>query len=295
VRRAAQFLELVTAPVAERLSTIADLDAVLTRLVDDARAAWPELTMDEAAFLAHLARRLSPEWTARDRLASVCAADLFLAERCAAGERTAIELLLARLFPKLDGPLARVQSSSAFIDDVKAALRELLLVDKEGAPAKIGEYSGRGALHSFLQVAAMRLAMRATRKLGREIATEDAALVAMQASSDPELALLKESYRGDFKSAFVEAWRSLTSVERNLLRNHYLDGMTTEQVADLHSVHRATAVRWIARARERLFAATQAQLIERLGLARDEIDSLMRLVQSQLTLSLPRFLRHTQL
>lgn len=59
----------------------------------------------------------------------------------------------------------------------------------------------------------------------------------------------------------------------------------------LHGVHRATAARWVDAARETVLAGTQRELIRRLRISRSELASVIRLIQSQLELSLLRVLR----
>jgi hypothetical protein len=56
-------------------------------------------------------------------------------------------------------------------------------------------------------------------------------------------------------------------------------------------VHRATAARWFNRARAALVSATHRRLAERLKVPVEEIESVIRLVQSKLDASMVRFLR----
>jgi len=76
-----------------------------------------------------------------------------------------------------------------------------------------------------------------------------------------------------------------------VLRQHTLDGQSIDRLAALHGVHRATAARWIDAARGTVLAGTQRELIQRLGLNTSELASVIRLIQSQLELSLLRALR----
>jgi RNA polymerase sigma-70 factor (ECF subfamily) len=123
---------------------------------------------------------------------------------------------------------------------------------------------------------------------GREIPTEAAELAdrMRQPSVDPRLDDLRRRYRGDFAAAFRAALAALPVRERNLLRQHHMDGLTIDQLAGLYRVHRATAARWVARARTTLSGETRRRLMERLGVATQDADSIIRLVRSQLDLSL---------
>jgi RNA polymerase sigma-70 factor (ECF subfamily) len=71
---------------------------------------------------------------------------------------------------------------------------------------------------------------------------------------------------------------------------HLLDGASIDRIAAVHSVHRATAARWLERIRERLASGTRRLLQERLRVSRDELASLVRLIDSQLDLSLSTLL-----
>jgi RNA polymerase sigma-70 factor (ECF subfamily) len=80
--------------------------------------------------------------------------------------------------------------------------------------------------------------------------------------------------------------RGLSSRERNLLRYHYIDGLTGDEIAGLHGTHRATVVRWLARARETLLTTTREHLLARVAVDPKEFASIARLVQSQLDFSI---------
>jgi RNA polymerase sigma-70 factor, ECF subfamily len=55
-------------------------------------------------------------------------------------------------------------------------------------------------------------------------------------------------------------------------------------------VHRATAARWLTDARERLGEIIRTELAARLQIAAEEVDSIVRLVQSRVDMSLDRLL-----
>ena len=58
----------------------------------------------------------------------------------------------------------------------------------------------------------------------------------------------------------------------------------------MSQVHPTTVSRWLAVAREHVLAETRRRLRERLGISASEIESLMRILPSQLGLSLERLL-----
>src|SRR5438128_2172894 len=81
---------------------------------------------------------------------------------------------------------------------------------------------------------------------------------------DPELGRLKEHYAADFRLAVRGGIAALGRRERTLLRQHFIDGVSLDQLAVLHRVHRATIARWIAQARRTLLELIRASLSQRL-------------------------------
>ena len=78
--------------------------------------------------------------------------------------------------------------------------------------------------------------------------------------------------------------------DRALLRFKFVDGLTLDDLAVLYGTHRATVARRVAALREDLVKATRAQLGGPLRVRRQDLESLVRLVRSDLDLSLSRLL-----
>jgi RNA polymerase sigma-70 factor (ECF subfamily) len=113
----------------------------------------------------------------------------------------------------------------------------------------------------------------------------------MLAADDPEMDYLRSRYADEFRAAFVTALGALPTRERNVLRLHLLDGLNVDRIGQLYDVHRATAARWLAHAREELFRHTRDTLRKELGLTQTEFASIVRLVRSELDVSICRILR----
>jgi RNA polymerase sigma-70 factor, ECF subfamily len=263
------------------------LEAVLASLYETAREGEPSVDLPATTFVRALARRVPPGATSLDGLFDLRLSDLYLACACAEGNPRAIAEFERRY-------LANVPSSAEACravppSDLITALREKLFV---GANPKIAEYSGRGELASWLRVVALRTALNLARSSWREVALEEDTLVgARLASDDPEIQHLKTRYRQAFSEAFHAAFTGLTRRERTMLRCHYVDRMTMQQIADMQSVHRITVQRWMDRARSTLAAQTRRHLVAKLRLSEGELDSIMRLIGSQLDASLRSYAR----
>ncbi|NMO17465.1 hypothetical protein HPC49_21435 [Pyxidicoccus fallax] len=214
--------------------------------------------------------------------------DQVLALASAEGNPRAQQELDRRVRERVAQAARRVDASAAFIEEVRQGVRERLLLGSEGSGPRILEYSGRGPLEAWVGVVATRVALNLRR--GVQPVSLDERLVTGLAmpSPDPELALIKGEYREAFQRAFRAALAELEDTEVNILRLHFAKGLNIDDLGRTYGVHRATAARWIARARERLLASIRARLMDELRLGPEEFESLMELVRSQIHLSLSK-------
>jgi RNA polymerase sigma-70 factor (ECF subfamily) len=269
----------------DQLPAEADLESFLQAMLVTAREAWPALTVSDEAFLTYVAERV----TARDPMASLKSSDLYIACACLGGETQALLALETRCFPDVEHALARMKLSAARVDDVKQGLRQHLFVGNGTDPPHLVEYTGRGDLRAWIKVSAMRAALKVLRKEKREILVEDDALLDMGAAGDdPEMQYVKQIFRSQFKTAFQRALDALTDREKNLLRQHVVDGLSIDEVGTLYQVHRATAARWITKARETLLGETRKHFMTYARISSAECDSIMRMVHSQLDMTIRR-------
>jgi RNA polymerase sigma-70 factor (ECF subfamily) len=93
-------------------------------------------------------------------------------------------------------------------------------------------------------------------------------------------------YRAAFQAAFKEAIKDLSPRERTLLRQRFAFGLSAEEIGTIYRVSRMTAHRWLERARTRLLAGTRKRLKQRLAVDGTEFESIMRLIQSRLDVSI---------
>ncbi|MFO0710742.1 MAG: sigma-70 family RNA polymerase sigma factor [Sandaracinus sp.] len=242
-----------------------------------------------APFVSHLAA-LAPQLDAEapaDRIlhlpwSGARLADLWLAFRATSGETEALRTLEDTMLSPLVHRLGREVEDAR---DALQSLRTALLVGDGASGPRLLGYTGRGDLARFVKVAATRTWLNAKRGVRREVQDEDR-LLEEQAPVDGELHGMKEAYSAAFRVAFKAALATLEPSERNLLRQHYLDGLTMEHIGTLHGVHRVTVHRWIDRARATLAEQTRARMAGALGLRDVEVQSVLRLIQSRLDVSL---------
>jgi RNA polymerase sigma-70 factor (ECF subfamily) len=260
------------------------LESLLGARVSEARGAWPGEWLDDHRFVERLAESVGREKDALSALSALHVVDLYVACACAAGNADAMAALDREYLPRLARALASIDPSQAFADEVRQQLREKLFV-----AGKIGEYTGRGPLQNWLRVTAIRTAFNLRRGSAPRVPAEEAIGVASGAL-DPELDYLKARCRGEFREAFVAALAQLSTDERNVLRMHHLDGLSLEETAAACRIGRSTAARWLAHARERVLKETHRRLTAKLKLDTREVESMFRLVNSQLDVSFHRYL-----
>ena len=245
------------------------------------RAAWPQLQLRAERFEQFLASR-------RQDGVELHAADLYLACAClerVAGALEAFDRLHLTRLPQL---LAKLRPTPAFIDEVGQLLRAKLFV---GDPAKLSEYSGRGPLLSWLRVVAVRTAIDLKRTRGEDAHLDVNELDIPVDQQTPELAALRSRYQPLFREAFRSAFATLSSDERNLVKLHYVDQLSMEELAKLNKVNRSTIFRRLHGCMAKLQETVRDHLTAELGISPQEFDSLANAVRSDLELSLSELLR----
>ncbi|MDI1446271.1 sigma-70 family RNA polymerase sigma factor [Polyangium sp. 6x1] len=264
----------------------ASLEAALVSLLAAARATWASVTIDPDAFIPYLAARIGTDVPLIHALSPRAGADLYLACGCAHGDAAALAAFDRALLRDVTAALARIDLGSTTLEDLRDRIRHRILIGESGALPRIAEYTGRGDLRGWLRVVAVREALGLLRKQKREERVHLELAHIDPSSGDPELARIEQLYREEFQSAFREALASLSPRERNLLRQHFQQGLGIDQLGELYNIHRATAARWLARARERLASGTRQRMRERLQVERGELDDILRLIQSRLDITL---------
>jgi RNA polymerase sigma-70 factor, ECF subfamily len=285
-------LQAAPQPVAARAAENSAMADALALKLTAARKQWPAEWLPDESFAAYLGERLPADGDPLAALQELRAEDLYLAAACGCSCAQAMSELEQQYFSRLDETLRRLDPSPGFISEVKQLLRQKLFLDQEGMRKKIGEFSGRGPLLSWLRAAATRIGLTLHRREERQLSLEDAGAEEMELPGEnPELDYLKAHYREEFKAAFRAAMDQLSDHELSVLRLHLLDGLNIEKIGAVYGTHRATVARWIARSREKLLEETRRAMAGRLQIGQDELESVMGLLGSQLDASIHRYLK----
>lgn len=244
-------------------------------------AAELPLPPDDDKIVSTVARHVA---ASGERFTALSGADLFLAAACAEHDSAALTELDRRLALEVRravGPL------DAAVDDVTQLVRERLLVAPAGAPPRIAEYAGQGPLSAWLRAVAVRTALNARRGGHRETPVSN--VPESPASTDPELALLRERHRDAFRAAFTAAIAQLTPRERTVLRLSTVDGLTLARIGAIYRKDASTISRWLDAARVTLRTRTRDALRE--AVPESQLDSVLRAADSELDLSLSALLQ----
>lgn len=286
------FFDRLAAASPEAAAALGERSAVERRfaeLAEEAAAAWPGVKVAPDDLASLIVEKLSGAEPPPFALDLVSEAHLALA--CAAGDPAALALFERRYLDVVPQALAHMRLPAATVDSVRAAVQDKLLLREGERRPRLLDYAGRGKLRGLVQVSAVRAALSVVRAGQRERPATDSDFAALPSPEmDPELRLMKEHYRAAFGEAFAAAVRALQPRDRNLLRLHFLGGVTLDQLAAMYGVHRATVVRWLSATRKELLGETHKRMRAALEASPDELESVMRLIESRLDVSVKRLL-----
>ncbi len=270
-----------------------DLDASVLQQAEAAYAAatakWPRLTVDPVEIGRAIGDAIQTAADPAQAIEGLHVDDLLLVVACVAGQRPALAEL-DRHLDRLRPGLARMGLVEDRLEDFLQETRLRLLAAEADRPPRICSYQGRAELRAWLKVVVVRDAVRAVRRDGKHSPTDAEIDALMDPAGDMEVAALKERYAEVFRESFAAALETLSSRDRNVLRFHLVEGLSIDELGAMYRVHRATAARWLVRIRESLFAATRAQMVERLTTSHRDFDSVMRLIHSRMNASIGRHL-----
>ena len=280
--------DLLAAVAPELATALGAPDAAeqaLAALCTEAAAAWPDVKVEPAEVIRVIAAKLGGDDP--PSLTTAAVIEVYLAIACARGDNAAVAAFDRAYLEVVPQALAGMKLPAATVEDVRSMVRDKLLLADGSRPPRILDYAGRGRLRGLVQVTATRTAIDRIRLEEREAELPARELAA---STDVALSLIKAQYREAFSAGFARAVAAASRRDRNLLRLHFLGGVTLEQLAQMYSVHRATVVRWLAAAREAVFAATREHVADQIDAPADELDEMFDLVKSRVELSVERLL-----
>ena len=242
------------------------------------RRRWPLLSLSLEAFAEHWHSVL----TEGEGL-PLEPADLYLCCACLAAEPVALRAFESETAEVARAAIRRIDEDDDFVRDALQELWHRLLL---GEDAKVRSYSGRGRLQAWVRVAATRVALD-RRRADKRHAKREVKLPESLAASEvsPEVSLLKARFGGAFQDALRKSVTLLSDQERNVLRMHVVGRCSIDEIGVAYDVHRATAARWIERARGSIYDEVRRELCAEHQLTVSEFRSLATLLGPELELS----------
>ena len=265
------------------------------RVSERVMSAWSTISIDLRPFVERVSSLMDCAEAPEAALQRVVVEDLFLAYACSLNDNRALQAFAEMCDSELRVLAKKLHISDEDFDDTRQRLWEKLFLASGAHAPKILEYSGKGELRSWFRIVAARSILDELRKTNRHknafANPLDSGLWETASAADPELESIRQRYKATFRQAFERAAGELEPQERNLLNCHYISSMSTDELGKAFGMHKATAARHVARARERLLERTRAQLKNHLGVDSGELDSVMRLIDGEMSVSLSRLLR----
>lgn len=258
------------------------------------RVRFPDVQTSDA----ELAPRIMSHLEGCSGLDDICAEELFLAAACAQNDREALRAFEESYGPEIDAAARSLRGDANFSSELRQRLFDHIFVGTPSEPPRIATYSGRGPLAAWVRVAAKRAGLtlkRGEKRRGLASTDDDwSAALCLPSAGSPELDLIKAQYAREFGDALRRACNELGARERRVLRMHFAEGLNVDRIGDAYGVHRATAARWVSRAKDELMARTRAVLQSQLNVSASEWESVVRLIESQITISMSDLLPRSE-
>jgi RNA polymerase sigma-70 factor (ECF subfamily) len=270
------------------------LEGALVDLATKGRAAWPDVPLGDDALAAYLGARAPASGDVLAWLGTLRPSDIFLACAATQGQPRALAAFDAALLSKVALYLSTIHATPELVAETRQRLLEKLFVGNGSEPPRIHRFEARGSLDAWVRISAVRTAldlMDAERAASaRPDEAEELARVLVP-GADPELALIRATYKEEFTSAFREAIAGLAQRDRQILRYTFIERLVPARIAVMYHVHRTTVLRWIQEVEDEVLRHTHARLRERLRISPSECDRVVELVRSAIDASLSSLLR----
>lgn len=245
----------------------------------DGQRRWPSLTLGLDTFASYCAALPTLDASPAE------GADLLLCCACSQGDPEALRLFQREALNVARTAIAGLRHDREFLDETVQEVWEKLFC---GPNPKIRKYTGRGPLQAWVRVTATRAALDRCRALGLSTARETE-LTDRLAAPWPgmELLISRARYGAAFQRALRDTVAGLPARERNALRMHVCGRCSIDEIGRAYGVHRATAARWLERARLAIREGVRGGLSRGgIELTESEYSSLARGMASQLELRL---------
>lgn len=267
-----------------------DVIATVERLAERARTQHG-VSIPAATFVPRWAASLRHARTQDDdaTLSAVATDDVYLTAGVLAGQTDAVDTYRALIGPDLDRVVRRMLPESERAEARQELEARILVGDDTRGPA-LEQYRGSGGVRAWSRAVATRAVIDMRRRGDRRPQVLPWAEEHGEASGDTDFALAVGEHVAAVRGAMQGAFAQLSVRQRNLIRQSVLHGMSIDELAALYGAHRATAARWLQRARADLSRYLEEGFAERVGATPSAAASLLRGLRSQADVSIRSFL-----
>ncbi len=268
-----------------------EVDKALEDIWKKASSLWPGVNVPPVELMNYLADRIPEGADLLAALDGLHTGDLYLACACARNQAQALAAFEQAYVTRVPAYLKRGNAPADFIHEVAQKLRKHLFL-ADGAEPRITAYSGLGPLGAWVRMTALRIALDLERAQGSPPgAYRFEAQTLQPAREDPELGYLRKRYGAVVVRAIEATLSALPAREATLLRLFFMQGVSYEAIGVIHHVSRSKARRWVVEIRSKIVEQTRRHLVDELGVTGSQVDSLIRLVSSDLDTSIVRCLK----
>jgi RNA polymerase sigma-70 factor, ECF subfamily len=263
----------------------AGLEALLGTRWDEARKAWPNIDVPADVWLGAIAGALDQSSTLRD-VEALHTTDVYLAQACAMGNALALAGFDETYKEGIEASLRTMGLADAAISNVARDVRKLLF-EGAGGPPRIATYSGRAALATWTRTVTTRAAMRRLSKGSAAAAEPEATPAPADASATQDF---RATHGTQVNDAFDDAMASLDLKQRNVLRHHFVEDLSLDDISEMYNVPKSTATRWLEEARAALAKRTHARFFAKVTIADADKQQITQLLDQSIESNLRRTL-----
>jgi RNA polymerase sigma-70 factor (ECF subfamily) len=261
-----------------------EVTELVATCLSEGRSRWPDVALSDSALRPHVHARIVETLALRAHVAA-----LFVTVAASLGDAAAADWLHKQIIAITPSAIRRIVPASE-ADEVAQRVSIKLLVGTAGA-ARITSYAARGPIEGWLRAVITRDALTMRRRstvTPTAAADEHAWLELPMLGKDPALLGTWRRIASEFRAVFEAALSELPTHLRLALRQHFIDGLSADELGRMYGVHRITAYRWIAEAKLRVLDRLRIELANRLDASPTEIDSLIRSVRSTFSITVER-------
>lgn len=225
-------------------------------------------------------------------LTKVVTDDVYLVAGVLAGQADAVEVYRELCGPDVDRVLRRLLPESDRVE-ARQELEARILVGSDARGPALAQYRGSGGVRAWTRAVATRAVIDMRRRDDRRPQVLPWAEDQAEGSDEDGLDPAVGEHVAAVRDAMQRAFAMLTVRQRNLIRQSVFHRLSIDELAALYGAHRATAARWLQRARAELSQNLENDFAARIGASPSAAASLLRALRSQADVSIRSFLPST--